>query len=101
VLGRIRSRNLASAEVEYRFDLRDDGLLSAVAFGSLTAMTTDPEATSSRPDRAGESACASGSARSRNFNLTVDAGWGEQGSFGMFRARQGVLSGWPVGARRR
>jgi outer membrane protein assembly factor BamA len=84
VLGRIRSRNLASAEVEYRFDLRADGLLGAVAFGSLTAVTDPETGVFSRPDRAGGVGLRIKFSKKSDTNLTVDAGWGEHGSFGMF-----------------
>ena len=84
VLGRIRAQNLASAEVEYRFDLRRDGLLGAVAFLSMTGATVPETGVFGRVDRAGGAGLRIKFNKTSDTNLTIDAGWGEHGSFGWF-----------------
>ena len=84
VMGRIRSQSLVSAEVEYRFDVRCDGLLGAVAFMSLTSVTEPVSGVFGRRDLAGGVGLRIKFNKRSDTNLTIDAGWGEHGSFGMF-----------------
>jgi len=84
VIGRIRATSLASVETEYRFDLRRDGLLGAVAFLSLTSATDPASGVFSQPNLAGGAGLRIKFNKDSDTNLTLDAGWGEQGSFGWF-----------------
>ncbi len=84
VIGRIRSTSLASVEVEYRFDLRRDGLLGAVAFFNMTAATDPESGVFANPNNAGGVGLRIKFNKTSDTNLTIDAGWGEQGSFGVF-----------------
>lgn len=84
VIGRIRATSLASVEMEYRFDLRSDGLLGAVAFYNLTSATDPESGVFSRPNHAGGAGLRIKFNKDSDTNLTLDAGWGEQGSFGWF-----------------
>ena len=84
VIGRIRSQSFFDAEVEYRFDIRKDGLLGAVAFMSLTSVTEPVSGVFGRSNLAGGAGLRIKFNKRSDTNLTIDAGWGEQGSFGMF-----------------
>ncbi len=84
VIGRIRATSLASVEVEYRFDLRRDGLLGAVTFLSLTSATEPESNVFARPNVAGGAGLRIKFNKTSDTNLTLDAGWGEEGSFGWF-----------------
>jgi len=84
LLGRIRSTNLAYLEAEYRLELRRDGLLGLVGFGSGTTVTDPGSGAFGSANWAGGAGIRVKFAKVSDTNLAVDFGWGEAGSFGVF-----------------
>ena len=84
--GRIRGENQIYFEAEYRMQLRQDGLLGAVAFVNTT-ITTVPE---TRTFGAADHALGAGLRIKFNkhsaTNLALDYGWGQGSSDGFFAA---------------
>ena len=84
LLGRIRSTNLAYLEAEYRLELRRDGLVGLVGFGSSTTVTDPGSGAFGSANWAGGAGIRVKFAKVSDTNLAVDFGWGEAGSFGVF-----------------
>ena len=84
LLGRIRSTNLAYLEAEYRLELRRDGLLGVVGFGSGTTVTDPGSGAFGSANWAGGLGIRVKFAKVSDTNLAVDFGWGEANSFGVF-----------------
>ena len=82
--GRIRARDLTYVEGEYRFDLTRDGLLGAVAFGGATWVSDPETGIFGKPNGSGGAGLRLKFNKHSDANLTVDAGWGSEGSFGIF-----------------
>ncbi len=82
--GRIRGANQIYFESEYRWSLTRDGLLGAVVF--LNAITTtEPESgIFARSNLGGGVGLRIKFNKNSNTNLTIDYGWGEAGSKGIF-----------------
>jgi outer membrane protein assembly factor BamA len=82
--GRIRGASQLYYEAEYRFSLREDGLLGMVGFFNATT-TTDPESNIfSRSDFAAGVGLRVKFNKRSNTNVTVDYGWGRTESRGLF-----------------
>jgi hypothetical protein len=84
--GRIRGESQIYVESEYRRQLRRDGLLGLVLFGSLTVTTTPEERTFGRPDKAAGVGLRVKFNKRSNTNLAIDWGHGEGDSSGWFLA---------------
>jgi len=82
--GRIRGRNQIYVESEYRMQLTRDGLLGAVAFFNLTMTATEESHTFGRANRGGGVGLRIKFNKHSNTNLTLDHGWGQEGSGGWF-----------------
>jgi hypothetical protein len=82
--GRIRGANQIYIESEYRFPLRRDGLLGAVAFFNATITTVPVEQIFGRGDKAAGVGLRVKFNKHSNTNLAVDHAWGEAGSKGWF-----------------
>ena len=84
LLGRIRSTNMGYFETEYRVELRRDGLLGLVMFGSGTTVTDPGSGAFGGASWAGGTGVRVKFSKVSDTNLTVDFGWGEAKSFGVF-----------------
>jgi hypothetical protein len=82
--GRIRGLNQVYLETEYRWALSRDGLWGAVVFGNLTTTTNPGAQTFGRADAAGGVGLRIKFNKRANTNLTIDHGWGRDGSKGFF-----------------
>jgi hypothetical protein len=82
--GRIRGGNQVYIESEYRFSLTRDGLLGAVAFVNAVT-TTEPETgIFARSNIGGGAGLRVKLNKESNTNVSIDYGWGEAGSKGLF-----------------
>jgi hypothetical protein len=90
VQGRLRSPNQIYNEVEYRAVLRRDGLLGAVAFANLTASTQAAGAFGKGDPGIGIGLRMQFVKRTRT-NLTLDYGWGNVASSGLYLGTQEVF----------
>lgn len=82
--GRIRGANQFYVETEYRFGLSRDGLWGAVVFVNLTSTTRPETQTFGKGDVAGGVGLRVKFNKRANTNLTIDRGWGRDGSGGFF-----------------
>jgi hypothetical protein len=82
--GRIRGQDQVYAECEYRAQLTRDGLLGAVFFINMTATTSPERQIFGRIDNGGGVGLRMKLNKRSRTNLTIDHGWGENGSGGWF-----------------
>lgn len=82
--GRIRANDLIYMETEYRRVLTRNGLLGAVAFLNLTSASDPTSGAFLRTDPGGGFGLRIKLNKRSNTNITVDFGWGAEGSFGVF-----------------
>ncbi len=82
--GRIRARNVAYIETEYRRELRDDGLLGMVGFLNLTSASVGGTGVLGKMDPGGGAGLRIKFSKQSDTNLAIDLGWGEDDSFGVF-----------------
>jgi outer membrane protein assembly factor BamA len=82
--GRIRGQNQIYIETEYRLQLTRDGLLGAVGFFNIMATTVPGQNTFGDADKGGGVGLRIKFNKRSNTNLTIDHGWGENGSQGWF-----------------
>jgi hypothetical protein len=90
VQGRLRSPNQIYNEAEYRAVLRRDGLLGAVAFVNLTA-STRADGSFGRGDPGGGIGLRMQFVKRTRTNLTLDYGWGNEASKGLYMGTQEVF----------
>jgi hypothetical protein len=82
--GRIRGPNQVYLETEYRVGLSRDGLWGAVVFFNLTCTTNPDTQTFGRADAGVGAGLRMKFNKHANTNLTIDHGWGRDGSKGFF-----------------
>jgi len=82
--GRIRGSDQIYVESEYRWSLTRDGLWGAVAFLNATTTTDTETGIFGGTDWAGGIGLRVKFNKRSNTNLTIDHGWGKQGSKGLF-----------------
>jgi hypothetical protein len=90
VQGRMRAPNQIYNEVEYRAVLRRDGLLGAVGFVNLTA-NTQAAGNFGRGDPGGGIGLRMQFVKRTRTNLTLDYGWGNVASKGLYLGTQEVF----------
>lgn len=81
--GRIRGENQIYLEVEYRMELRRDGLLGGVVFMNTTITTPPDERLFSRGDLGAGLGLRIKFNKTSDTNLVIDYGWGREGSHGL------------------
>ncbi len=81
--GRIRATNLLYGEAEYRVSLTRNGLFGAVGFLNLTS-ATDSTGSFQVPDRGYGLGLRIKLNKHSNTNITIDYGFGAEGSKGLF-----------------
>ena len=84
IQGRIRSADMIYAEAEYRLELMKDGLLGAVGFLNMTWTTLLGDEVFGKANDGGGVGLRMKFSKRSDTNLTIDAGWGEEDSFGCF-----------------
>jgi len=82
--GRIRGANQMYFESEYRFALTRDGLLGAVVFYNMTTTTKPDTDQFAQPDHGLGVGLRIKFNKHSDTNLTIDHGWGREGSRGFF-----------------
>ncbi len=82
--GRIRGASQLYFESEYRFSLTPSGLLGGVVFYNITTTTQPEEQSFGRPDGALGVGLRLKFNKHTDTNLTIDHGWGREGSRGFF-----------------
>jgi hypothetical protein len=82
--GRIRGWNQIYFETEYRRTLTADGLWGLVAFLNVTTTTDAEKGTFGRGNPAGGVGLRIKLNKHSKANITIDHGWGEEGSRGFF-----------------
>jgi hypothetical protein len=90
VQGRLRALNQIYTEAEYRAALTRDGLLGAVAFVNLTVSTRTAGAFG-RGDPGGGIGLRMQFIKRTRTNLTLDYGWGNAASKGLYLGTQEVF----------
>jgi hypothetical protein len=82
--GRIRGHNQLYLEGEYRVELSRDGLLGAAAFLNMLSTSDPATGTFERANLAGGVGLRIKLNKRSSTNITLDFGWGAQGSNGLF-----------------
>jgi len=82
--GRSRSRSLTYPELEYRFDLRRDGLLSLVVFVNGTSVTDPESGVFGREDIGKGVGLRIKFSKKTDANMTLDLGWDRDGVANLF-----------------
>ena len=82
--GRIRGANQVYLETEYRWALTRDGLWGAVAFVNLVGTTNPETQVFGKADVGAGLGLRVKFNKRANTNLTIDFGWGRDGSNGLF-----------------
>jgi hypothetical protein len=90
VQGRIRAPNQVYTEAEYRKTLTRDGLWGAVAFVNMTS-STGPSGSFGRIDPGAGLGLRLKFVKRTRTNLTIDYGWGREGSTGLYLGTQEVF----------
>jgi len=84
IQGRIRGLDQVYTEFEYRAQLTPDGLLGAVFFLNMTVTTEGERRVFGQHDLGGGVGLRVKLNKRSHTNITLDHGWGQQGSSGWF-----------------